>query len=608
MCKMCGKEKKTPEKDDNNLELFFATTGAIGANISGLRKEIKKELASYKWKDNSISVRVIRIVDEMHAFLEENNCENLVDQLEKMKDSDRYTYTLINQDLGDLLRYALGGDILAKLAIQKIHEKRHEKSENNMEECVVYLIHSIKHPDEVELLRHVYQENFYLFGGFMPGEDRRKHLEEMLIKYNDESNVCSKIEVLIKKDYQRKSWDHPFENIDDKKEKNFLRNSSEKFWRVHLTKLVKLLKNFINTDNNEPMREFLDNLDRKDKDKSQNNDVEQKKFEKLSQDVEHVVPICDFITQCYPNGKSAKKNLDQEQLKRFLDIIFGDFHRSPKNDENGMYLAYSAMYRSADLGRQVGAVITNDHGDILALGYNEVPCFGALCSEDNFPENRDQNRGTLTHSLKRDEIADDIFAKLRKLVMLVMRNKENDSELKKKKFREIIKDSEVDKSLEYMRSVHAETSALLNAVNNGVSIKYGTMYVTTLPCHLCASHIIASGIKRVVYLEPYEKSLFKDFFANSIILNPDNENSHNKFNLESKVIFQHFTGVLPTSYRRCFDYPQKQEKEDEDTGGPKIWEPSDSKPERRLYKKHWKEKFYINYECAMSYSRKLCMS
>lgn len=33
------------------------------------------------------------------------------------------------------------------------------------------------------------------------------------------------------------------------------------------------------------------------------------------------------------------------------------------------------------------------------------------------------------------------------------------------------------------------------------------MFTTTFPCHICAKHIIAAGIKAVYYIEPYEKSL-----------------------------------------------------------------------------------------------------
>jgi deoxycytidylate deaminase len=65
--------------------------------------------------------------------------------------------------------------------------------------------------------------------------------------------------------------------------------------------------------------------------------------------------------------------------------------------------------------------------------------------------------------------------------------------------------------------------ALVNAAKSGVAAKGSTMYVTTFPCHLCIKHIIASGISRVVYLEPYEKSQTEEYYKKSIVLNPDSQ-------------------------------------------------------------------------------------
>jgi deoxycytidylate deaminase len=55
----------------------------------------------------------------------------------------------------------------------------------------------------------------------------------------------------------------------------------------------------------------------------------------------------------------------QEEAERFLDLIFGRPDLSPRLHEHAMYLAYVAALRSADLSRQVGAALTNQHGDIL---------------------------------------------------------------------------------------------------------------------------------------------------------------------------------------------------------------------------------------------------
>ena len=60
--------------------------------------------------------------------------------------------------------------------------------------------------------------------------------------------------------------------------------------------------------------------------------------------------------------------------------------------------------------------------------------------------------------------------------------------------------------LEFKCIIHAEMSAISDAARKGVAIQGATLYSTTFPCHLCAKHIVASGIKRVVYLEPYPKS------------------------------------------------------------------------------------------------------
>jgi len=65
-------------------------------------------------------------------------------------------------------------------------------------------------------------------------------------------------------------------------------------------------------------------------------------------------------------------------------------------------------------------------------------------------------------------------------------------------------------------SENPETAALTDTARRGVSVSAGTMYVTTFPCHLCARMIVAAGIKRLVYIEPYAKSLALQLYPDSI--------------------------------------------------------------------------------------------
>lgn len=60
---------------------------------------------------------------------------------------------------------------------------------------------------------------------------------------------------------------------------------------------------------------------------------------------------------------------------------------------------------------------------------------------------------------------------------------------------------------------HAEMAALMSCARSGGSPVDGTLYCTTFRCHNCAKHIVAAGIRSVVYVEPYPKSKAKDLYA-----------------------------------------------------------------------------------------------
>ncbi len=55
--------------------------------------------------------------------------------------------------------------------------------------------------------------------------------------------------------------------------------------------------------------------------------------------------------------------------------------------------------------------------------------------------------------------------------------------------------------------IHAEQNAIAEMAKNTVSSEGTTLYCTLSPCSQCAKLILAAGIKRVVYLEKYERDL-----------------------------------------------------------------------------------------------------
>jgi dCMP deaminase len=50
-----------------------------------------------------------------------------------------------------------------------------------------------------------------------------------------------------------------------------------------------------------------------------------------------------------------------------------------------------------------------------------------------------------------------------------------------------------------VRTIHAETNAIIQAALHGVSTKGSTCYVTHLPCINCTKALINAGIVRIVY-------------------------------------------------------------------------------------------------------------
>ena len=264
-----------------------------------------------------------------------------------------------------------------------------------------------------------------------------------------------------------------------------------------------------------------------------------------------------------------RNNAFDEELERFFDLIFSHPYITPTQQEHGMFMAYAASLRSAQLGRQVGAAITSEGGDILGVGTNDVPKPGGGLYWPGQPDNRD-------HVLKKDsndEQRDKIVQRLLDAVEALDQQRHKaieaslqangtpglDREALLKQIQETLASVELNpdslKSIfrarlditEYGRAVHAEMDALLSCARSGVSPEGALFYVTTFPCHNCTRHIIAAGIKRVYYIEPYGKSRAEELHSDEIVVE---EKLERKRGRTRRLPFTHFVGIGP---RRYFD-------------------------------------------------------
>jgi len=423
---------------DEKSEIMIGLVAPLGVDLQRIESIIDDYLRQFKYRKNPIILSsLIRTVDGLETELFEEPEEKRIDSY----------MTAGNEAREKVMR----GDFLAALAICNIH---HQRKNDEPILCTAHLFRSLKHPDEVQLLRDIYGEGFYLLGINSSREQRLNYLKNQ-------------------------------KGIPD-------------------TEAIRLIG----------------------RDESES--------DKLGQHMRDAFHLADgFIDMDTGNVSN--------QIGRIFDLIFGKPCVTPTKDEYAMFLAFAASIRSADLSRQVGAVISSKTGEIIATGANDVPCFGGglYWADHANADKRDYQIGFDSNEDRRNKIVTEIMKKFNKGSTL--------SELLKKG-KEVLKDTGILDITEYGRAVHAEMEALLSCGRSGVSTRECTLYTTTFPCHNCAKHIVASGISRVVFVEPYPKSLAMNLHSDAIFLAHEGESGQQS----DKVCFEPFIGIGPRRFLDLF--------------------------------------------------------
>jgi deoxycytidylate deaminase len=298
-----------------------------------------------------------------------------------------------------------------------------------------------------------------------------------------------------------------------------------------------------------PLHERKENLLNKNLSKSEieqiiNND----NFENDSsgQRVRDVFIEADFFVRASNNSlvDISKK------VERYLHLIFDSEIITPSSGEIAMYQAKSAAGNSACMSRQVGAAITDQNGSIISIGWNDVPKYGGnLYRDGDFPDNRCKVIGHCHNDSTKDELTDDIISKLLndqllKTSLFKFENSDPDPEAVEHLKALIRKSTKLKDLIEFSRSVHAEMHAIIvGSQLSGSRMVNGKLFCTTYPCHNCARHIIAAGIKEIFYIEPYVKSLCIQLHSDAIT---ENELE------EDKVKILVYDGVAPRRFLEFF--------------------------------------------------------
>ena len=419
-------------------EIVIGIVSAVGTEVTRVITPLKDRLSRFGYKVEEIKVSSL---------------------LSGVSTTDEYERIKQLMDKGDHLRKSTENNaILAYGSAKLIKEARESKGDKK-----AYIINSLKHPDEVEILRKIYGQGFYLFG-IHTDKKRRLH---------------------------------------------------------YLTKDKGL---------SAPQATQLTDID----------EDERISHGQRTRDTYH---LSDFFINFGKNDDQVKNT-----IQRFLELIFSHPYKNPTFDEFSMFMAFSSSVRSGDLSRQVGAVIAKNQ-QILATGANECPVSGGglyWAEMDNESGNvvdktdgKDYTRNEDSNKAEQNDIIQSIISNIKEI--------EGVDETGIEKIQEVLEKSRIRDLTEFGRVVHAEMEAILSCSREGISCINSTLYSTTFPCHNCAKHIIASGITRVVYVEPYPKSKALEFHSDSIALKTPLDATEDP----DQVIFEPFTGV---GARRFLDF------------------------------------------------------
>ena len=180
------------------------------------------------------------------------------------------------------------------------------------------------------------------------------------------------------------------------------------------------------------------------------------------QTVGDTFPQSDFFLRMDTNSQTGLST----KVERYLDLILGAKIVTPTREESAMYAAASAGSSSACLSRQVGAAVTDKDGEVLAVGWNDVPkAFGGL-----YQTNRDTDPAGAKDLRCYNKDGGKCFNDEEKsllaeaLVETLGADLSGDLEAAKEK---ILKDKKLQGLIEFSRAIHAEMHAIINAMKIG---------------------------------------------------------------------------------------------------------------------------------------------
>ncbi|HSN98242.1 MAG TPA: anti-phage dCTP deaminase [Candidatus Nanopelagicales bacterium] len=531
------RDSKKVVRDSASNEFVIAVVGHVGSGTSTVCGKLAELLAKAEF-----DATILKASDVIAAWAQRSGKPTPARDRKVLGSAQRL------QDLGDEMRR--GGDhaAVARELIKKIIETRKQKlgQAQGAEDLVLpdgapraYILDSVRHPAEVDLLRSLYQTAFALVGVVCDEEKRKDRLTE---KFSDAGRMGA--EQFMERD--RKAPELYGQRVED---------------AFHLSDYF--------LDNSEPR--WLDEKKRRPNEAWRLPD-QLSRFIKIVTHAEIVRPTTAEVAMYVASGAKLRSACLSRQVGAALV------------DRNGNIVA-SGTNEAPRAG-----------GGVYGQGFEDKPDgdkSDGRCAYDpdlKFCSNtKEQNKileeiievfGKFVHELQARENQPETSIEALKLMGGLL-GKERDS------LKELLRKSRISGLIEFSRAIHAEMDALLSAARQGLSPVGGKMFVTTFPCHACARHLVSAGLDEVQFIEPYPKSKALSLHEDAITMDRDGwmEPSKRDGEIDKKrkderetgvlrgprVLFRPFVGVAPRLYARAF--LKERDLKDSTTGDLRIAKP-----------------------------------
>ncbi len=546
-------------------EIFFGLVGALGTDLKSVSRILRESLLTQQF--GSIEVKLSDLLTGVESWRnvpsDLNDFRGKIPTDDVRLPEDERVKTL--QDVGNLIRKMFNqGDALARLAIARIRGIRVEKGRAEATDWIpstAFILRSLKNPKEALTLRRIYGRRFFLIAANSPREKRVEQLAQKIASTRDDPRWLEwkgKAEDLARRD-ESEAGEVLGQNVRD----TFTladvfvdtTNPNAGGLKAQIQRFVELV---FGDPLHTPTREEYGMFHAYAAASRSGALSRQVGASIVTEDGSIIslgtneVPKAGggfYWPEDQDDARNLRKGFDQSD-KMERAILKEIFERL----EGQQWLTRPAEYTIDKLAtiatRGFQDQLTKAKGNVAKITAGEEgPAKELIETVTKMPFDNKLKIQIL-------RAVDDIVKKKASADLYLI-------SLLEVAFSPPMRGAMITELTEYSREVHAEAAALLEAARQGSSVSNCNLYSTTFPCHVCTRQIVAAGLKRLIYIEPYPKSYAEEQHGDAI--------SVNKLDQGQKVNFVSFVGVAPRQYIPFFSmdlFGRKRKDEDGNASRP----------------------------------------